>query len=84
MRAFVITLEGHEYSEAKAARCIESAAGFGLTVEKFKAVKQEWAYRTMIEHEVGGALSARRYHMWHPLPNSAQFQELMQICGASS
>ena len=38
MRAFVITLEEHEYSEACAARCIQSAAAFGVHVEPFRAV----------------------------------------------
>jgi GR25 family glycosyltransferase involved in LPS biosynthesis len=48
--AFVITLEGHEYSEAKATRCIESAAEFGIKAEKFKAIDQDQAFQSMAEH----------------------------------
>ena len=50
MRAFVITLEDHKYSEANAARCIESAAGFGLTVEKFQAVDEDQAFQVMMAY----------------------------------
>jgi GR25 family glycosyltransferase involved in LPS biosynthesis len=39
VNAFVITLEGHAYSELKSARCVASAAANGLLqVERFKAV----------------------------------------------
>lgn len=38
----MITLEGHEYSQAKAARCIETAAAIGgLEVERFAAIDSE-------------------------------------------
>jgi len=43
MKAFVIRLEGHEYSEACADRCIQSAAAVGLHVEPFRAVPREVA-----------------------------------------
>jgi GR25 family glycosyltransferase involved in LPS biosynthesis len=38
LKAFVITLEDHAYSEAKSRRCIESAWKFGQVVERFTAV----------------------------------------------
>jgi len=44
VKAFVITLRGHEYSEASAARCIESAKG--IEVERFWAVSAERAANT--------------------------------------
>jgi len=47
MISFVIMLEGHEYSEAKASRCIETAAQFGLEVQKFPAVEQDWSELVM-------------------------------------
>jgi len=50
MRAFVITLHGHEYSEAKAARCIETGAEFGVEVEKFHAVSGARGARVMNAH----------------------------------
>jgi|TARA_A100001015_G_scaffold254307_1_gene295027 GR25 family glycosyltransferase involved in LPS biosynthesis len=37
MKAYVITIFGNKYSEECADRCIESAAKFGITVEKHKA-----------------------------------------------
>jgi len=47
MKAFVITLRGNEYSERKAARCIESAAQFGTIVERFDAVPASEAHAVM-------------------------------------
>lgn len=38
MKAFVITIEGHELSNGTADRCIKSAKTYGLDVEKWKAV----------------------------------------------
>lgn len=38
MKAFVITLLDHEYSEAKAQQCIDSGAEFGIEVERFRAI----------------------------------------------
>ncbi len=52
MKAFVITLEGHEYSETKAARCIESAAEFGVEVEKFPAVSRARGPYVMNAHSL--------------------------------
>ena len=52
MISFVICLEGHAYSEAKAQRCIESAAEFGLEVQKFKAVDATNAERVMHEQRL--------------------------------
>jgi GR25 family glycosyltransferase involved in LPS biosynthesis len=49
LKAYVITLEGHPYSERKAARCIESGAAFGVTVERFPATGPEDAHRVMRE-----------------------------------
>jgi GR25 family glycosyltransferase involved in LPS biosynthesis len=48
VKAFVITLAGHPYSEAKAKRCIESAAG--VKVEIFPAVNRDNARATMLAH----------------------------------
>lgn len=51
MNAFVITLEGHAYSEARSARCIASAASVGLLhVERFKAVDRWRARDVMAFH----------------------------------
>ena len=50
MKAFVITLEGHEYSEACATRCIESAARYKVDVTRFPAVPALNADRTMRRH----------------------------------
>ncbi len=47
MISFVITLEGHEYSEAKAQRCIESGAEFGIEVKRFRAIDQTQAVSVM-------------------------------------
>ena len=41
MKAYVITLEGHAYSEACAQRCIDSAGG--IEVKRFKAVTADEA-----------------------------------------
>lgn len=41
MKAFVITIRGHEYSEESANRCITSAHKHGLHVEKFTAVTKD-------------------------------------------
>lgn len=38
MKSFVITIEGHEKSEAAAARCIKSGAQYGVEIERFNAV----------------------------------------------
>ena len=43
MKAFVITLQGNEYSEAKASNCIASAEKVGLHVETFYGVDQHHA-----------------------------------------
>ena len=50
MRAFVITLIGHAYSEAVAKRCIRSAASCGLTVETFPATGKDDAEAVMRHH----------------------------------
>lgn len=48
MKAFVITLAGHSYSEAKAQQCIDTAATIGgLEVEKFVAVDRTRASDVM-------------------------------------
>lgn len=49
-KAYVITLKGHEYSEASAKRCIESAAQFGIEVQKYPAIDQTKAEQYMINH----------------------------------
>ena len=50
MKAFVITLEGHEYSGACAARCIRSAAEHGLEVERFTAIGPDQGQAVMSQH----------------------------------
>lgn len=47
MKAFVITIKDHEYSEQVADRCISSAAKNGLEVEKFYGVDRERAEQVM-------------------------------------
>lgn len=47
MKAFVITLEGNAYSEDVAQRCIDSAAKFGLDVEKYYGVNRTHAKEIM-------------------------------------
>ncbi len=49
MKAFVITLKDNEYSNKVADRCIESAAKFGLVVEKFCGVDREEAKQFMYD-----------------------------------
>ena len=50
MKAYVITLTGNDYSEACAARCIQSAADHGLEVSAFEAVPADMALDTMHAH----------------------------------
>ena len=47
MKAFVITLEGNEYSEKKADRCIASGAKFGVEVDKYYGVNKKAARAVM-------------------------------------
>lgn len=47
MKAYVITIRGHEYSERSADRCIKSAAEYGVEVEKFDAVGKDTARALM-------------------------------------
>jgi hypothetical protein len=47
VQAYVITLEGHAYSERKAAECVLSGQRYGVTVERFKAVPAADAVRRM-------------------------------------
>ena len=55
MKAFVITIQGHAYSESVANRCIESAAKFGITVEKFTAVTKDTVVQLMQQEKIGRA-----------------------------
>jgi GR25 family glycosyltransferase involved in LPS biosynthesis len=51
VKAFVITIEGHPYSETMSARCVASAATIGhLQVERFKAVDRWHARDLMTRH----------------------------------
>jgi GR25 family glycosyltransferase involved in LPS biosynthesis len=51
VKAFVITLDGHAYSQGKAARCIETAAQIGgIAVERFHAVDRWRAQGVMKSH----------------------------------
>ena len=47
--AYVITLEGHEYSEAKAQRCIDSAE---MEVQRFRAVDADRALEIMHRYKL--------------------------------
>jgi len=48
MKAFVITIKGHEYSEGKADQCIETGARVGkIDVERFYGVNKDEAYSVM-------------------------------------
>lgn len=47
MKAFVITVRGHAYSERCADRCIASAEKYGIQVEKFDAVTKRSARKVM-------------------------------------
>jgi len=49
VKAYVITIRGHAYSEGCASRCIDSAAQFGVEVERFDAVAGELAVRNLME-----------------------------------
>ena len=49
MRTFVITLLNDEYSERVAKRCIDSAAKFGVDVEKYPAVNKLTSESLMCE-----------------------------------
>ena len=46
MKAYVISIPGHEYSESVARRCIESADKVGIQVEKFDAVTKDTVAKT--------------------------------------
>lgn len=52
MQAFVIRLDGHPYSERKAARCIETGADYGIDVQPFKATPAHDAERVMREYRL--------------------------------
>jgi GR25 family glycosyltransferase involved in LPS biosynthesis len=52
MKAFVITLDGDDYSTQGAKRCINSAARNDLQVEKFSAIDKENALRVMEENDL--------------------------------
>jgi hypothetical protein len=49
VRAYCITLEGHPYSERKAARCIETGAAYGVTVAKSPGVPAAEAEQVLLE-----------------------------------
>ena len=51
MKAFVITLKDHEYSEGKADQCIKTAADIGkIDVERFYGVNKDEARSVMSKH----------------------------------
>jgi len=52
MKAYVITILGHEYSESVARRCIESADQFGISVETFSAVTKDTVAETMAKENL--------------------------------
>jgi GR25 family glycosyltransferase involved in LPS biosynthesis len=52
MKAYVITIPGHEYSESVARRCIESADRFGISVETFPAVTKDTVAEIMAKENL--------------------------------
>lgn len=50
MKARVITIAGHAYSESMAQRCIDSAKQFGISVERFEAVTPDTVGQIMQDH----------------------------------
>ena len=50
MKAFVITLKGHEFSEQQADRCVESGIEYGVVVEHFYGVDKANARDVMKTH----------------------------------
>lgn len=53
MKAFVITIKGHEYSESKADQCIETGDRVGkIHVERFYGVNKDEAYSVMSERSL--------------------------------
>lgn len=52
MKAYVITIRGHEYSERCADRCIASGAAHGVKVEKFDAVTKANVLKVMETREL--------------------------------
>lgn len=52
MKAFVITIRGHDYSESCAERCILSAKRYGIEVEKLDAVAKDAARGVMEAHDL--------------------------------
>jgi hypothetical protein len=52
LKAYVITLHGHEYSERVADRCIASAAHYSVVVEKWRAVDKVHALEVMGQYDL--------------------------------
>ena len=52
MKAFVITMIGHLYSEESANRCIVSAHNHGVCVNKFTAVTKDTVEKIMADHNL--------------------------------
>lgn len=52
MKAFVITIRDHEYSESCADRCIRSANRYGIKVEKFYGVDKHNAYVYLDDYQL--------------------------------
>lgn len=52
MKAYVITIAGHEYSESSARRCINSAQEYGVVVEIFPAVTPDTVERLMLQEKL--------------------------------
>lgn len=52
MKARVITIQGHAYSEAMAQRCIDSAKKFDIVVEKFDAITADTVSKVMQQYQL--------------------------------
>jgi GR25 family glycosyltransferase involved in LPS biosynthesis len=52
MKAFVITIQGHAYSEAVSKRCIKSAKKYHIDVEPFWAVTKDNVAQLMLEENL--------------------------------
>jgi hypothetical protein len=74
LKAYVITLFGHEYSERVAARCIQSAKVHGIEVELWRAVDKVHALEVMGQYDLRWT--------WGDSPNPFHLSSKMERKGA--
>ena len=69
MKAFVITLRGHEYSERVASRCIDSGASTGgIGIERFDAIPKADALSVMAKRGIRWTWGSNNVLRHHPYP----------------